>query len=518
MEDKAATINITLEKNYDSEFCGSIPLHLVNLIQPHGMLLVLDKAQLIIKQASENSEQFLQISLDELLEQPLSTFLSKEQVDEIQAKIASQGNHGKIPYTLSFKAKEKLIDFTAIVHPSEDYVLVELEENTIKSSEIPFIGLYQHIKYITSLLKQAASTAEVAQTAAVELKKLTGFDRVLVYQFDPQWNGIVIAQAKEEDMLDYMDLRFPASDVPKQSRDLYFSNPYRLIPTRSYTPVRLIPIINPLTQRFTDLSDCNLRSVATVHLEYLKNLGITASMSLPLIINNKLWGLISCHHKTEMNPSYEMRSALELLSGILSAQLANKENEKAIMLRAQLRGIHAQIVEQLYSSPSFAEGLMSGTPYLHDLLSLTGAAILFEGGVWTSGNTPQHQEIKELVSWLRRNKIESVFATDNIGKDYGRSKEYKDIASGLIVLPINVDQGEFILGFRPEVLQTVSWGGDPNKAIQMEADGKTYHPRNSFETYKEIVKHTSLPWREEELEAAAALRSAVLEKIIKESY
>ncbi|PRY10197.1 GAF domain-containing protein [Pontibacter ummariensis] len=511
-------VNVTIDQNYDSEFCGSIPLHLVNLIQPHGMLLVLDKPELRIRQASANVESFLSISVDDLLGQPLSSYLPASQYEDLQAKMAQQDSPDKIPLSLVIKVAEKDVAFTALLHPREEHVLLELEENTTPGTQESFISLYQHIKYITTLLKQTANTQEIAQLVAAEIKKFTGFDRVLVYQFDPQWNGIVIAQAKEKDMDDYMDLRFPASDVPKQARDLYFTNPYRLIPTRDYTPVRLIPVVNPLTQRFTDLGDSNLRSVAPVHLEYLANMNIVASMSLPLIINDNLWGLISCHHKTAKNPSYELRSALELLSGIVSAQIAAKEREQAILLQARLRGLHGRLLEQLYTSPGLAEGLLDGATNLQELLNLTGAAVLFEGSSQTSGNTPGKQEMKELVSWLRRNHKDKVYVTDQLPKHYPQSKGYKDVASGLIALPLNAEQGEYILGFRPEVLQTVNWGGNPNQAIQLEPDGKSYHPRNSFATYQETVKHTSLAWSEEEVEAGETLRNAVLEKILKERY
>ncbi|MCJ8165039.1 GAF domain-containing protein [Pontibacter sp. E15-1] len=518
MEKTTATVNVTMDKNYDSEFCGSIPLHLVNLIQPHGVLLVLDTVDLRIMQASENVVQHFSMEMDSLLEKPLSQFLPENQYSDLKAKVESQGFKDKIPFSLTFLLQGQPKHFTALVHPKEAYVLVELEENDPDSTEASFIGLYQQIKYVTGLLKQAGTTQEVADIAATEVKKLTSFDRVLLYQFDPQWNGIVIAQAKEPDMDDYMDLRFPASDVPKQARDLYFSNPYRLIPTRSYEPVRLIPIINPMTQRFTDLSDCNLRSVATVHLEYLANLNVMASMSLPLIIENKLWGLVSCHNKTPICLNYEQRSSLELLSGIISAQLAGKEREKTILLRAGLHSIHAQLLEQLYRGASFTDGLLSGSPNILQLLGLTGAAVLYDGNVWTSGETPDKEELKKLAGWLRRNKSDKLIATDRLPHQYAQSQEYKELASGLIALAINADQGEYILGFRPEVLQTVSWGGNPNQAIQMEADGKSYHPRNSFATYQETVKFTSLPWEPEVLDAAEVLRSAVLEKIIKEKY
>lgn len=517
MTNQAAPHNITISTNYDSEMCGSIPLHLVNLVQPHGVLLILDKKDLRVLQVSENVETFLAVSVEELLGKSLSEYLSEEKHEEIISKINTQATLEKIPFTLPFITHGKEKVFTAVILPQEEYIVVELEESKNVSPEY-FVGLYQHIKYVTTLLKQASTSEVLAQRFTEEFKKITGFDKVMVYQFDQQWNGIVIGQAKEDDMDDYMGLRFPASDVPKQARDLYFRNPYRLIPTRDYTPVKLIPVINPVTQRFTDLSESNLRSVAKVHLEYLANMKITASMSLPIIIEDKLWGLISCHHKTAKYPGYELRSAMELLSGILSAQLEAKQRVEDMGLRVQLRSIHVKLMEQLYTSSNFAEGILEGETSIEDLLSLSGAVVSYEGNIWTSGTTPDKQEVKDLLSWLRRNKTNGVFATTSLPAEYPHSKDYRAVASGLIAMPINAEQGDFILGFRSEIIQTVNWGGNPNNAIQMEPDGKTYHPRNSFEIYKETIKNTSAPWLQEELAAADTLRNAILEKLIKERY
>jgi len=517
MEKPAAPVNISFGKDYDSELCGSIPLHLINLVQPHGILLVLDKENLHILQASENVETLLSVAPDELLGQPFSTFLAPGQYEEILAKMGQHDTQDKIPFTVTLKVKGRDVSFSALVLQQQEYVLVELEKDE-PAKEESFIRLYQQIKYITSLLKQANSCQEIARLAVEELKRFSGFDRVLVYQFDQRWNGIVIAQAKEEDMDDYLGLRFPASDVPKQARDLYFRNPYRLIPSREYTPVKLVPILNPLTQRFTDLSESNLRSVAKVHLEYLANMKVMASMSLPIIIDNKLWGLISCHHKSAKYPGYSMRSAMELLCGILSAHLEARQREENMALRVHLRSIHVKLVEQLYSSTHFADGLLGGSSNLLELLSISGAAVVYEGNTWTHGQTPDPREIKELASWLRRNKHDGLFSTDTLPNDYPHSNGYKEIASGLIAMPINAEQGEFILGFRPEVSQTISWGGNPDQAIQMEPDGKSYHPRNSFAIYQQTVKNTSMPWLQEELIAAEVLRNAVLEKILKDRY
>lgn len=518
VQNSTPAIEITASKNYDSEFCGSIPLHLVNLIQPHGILLVADIAELRLVQASENIETRFSISLDELLEKPLSHFLSLAQFEDVKEKIVSGSREEKIPLSLDFAIQGKTVAFTVLIHIHARYIIMELEEIPAHTPQASFNSLYQQIKYITSTLKQASTTLQLADIAVKQLKKFSGFDRIMIYQFDSLWNGTVIAEAKEEDMDSYLDLRFPASDVPKQARDLYFKNPYRLIPTRNYTPVRLIPVLNPLSLQFTDLSDCNLRSVAPVHLEYLTNLHICASMSLPIIIEDRLWGLISCHHKSDKNLSYEQRSALEIISGIISVQLAAKEKEKTILLRAKLSATVAKIVEQLYSRANFMDALLDKSAHVLDLLSLTGAALIYDDSIHTIGSTPKEEAMTELTAWLRRKGLEQLFVTDTLPKLYEASKPYKDLASGLMALPLNTQQGEYLLGFRPEVLQTVSWGGNPNEAIQLEKDGKTYHPRHSFAIYQETVKHTSLPFHKEEIAAAEFLRNVLIERLLKDKH
>ncbi|MGV3504069.1 MAG: GAF domain-containing protein [Adhaeribacter sp.] len=513
----SSSIRVPIEKNFDSEFCGSLPLHLVNLIQPHGLLLVLEKKEYRIIQLSQNAQAWFNLPAEDLLDQPLSDFISHESFADIQAKAGNQSHQVQVPFSFTFTANGRSLPVSALVHPKEEHLLIEMEQQPSGLPPNSFIALYQQVKYLTSLMKQAPDKESLAQLMAREFRTLSGFDRVLVYQFDPSWNGIVIGQDKVADMEDYLHLRFPASDVPRQARELYFRNPFRLIPNRDYEPVGMVPVINPHTQRFTDLADCSLRSVAKVHLEYMANMQIKASMSLPIIIGEQLWGLISCHHKSPSNPSYEMRSALELLAGIFSAQLEARERETAMGLQVQLKAVFAQLLDHLYSQQNLAEGLLTGTMLL-DLFGLSGAALLYDGEVYTSGTTPGTQEMKELAFWLRRQEIGQVYATDSLPRHYARSQDYKEVASGLLAVAIHPEQGEYLLGFRSEVEQTIAWGGNPHQAIQVAADGKTYHPRNSFAVYRETVKHTSLPWEAAELEVAATLRSTVLEKIIKNNY
>jgi light-regulated signal transduction histidine kinase (bacteriophytochrome) len=281
-------------------------------------------------------------------------------------------------------------------------------------------------------------------------------------------------------------------------------------------PAKLIPVVNPVTKNFTDLSECNLRSVPAVHIEYLKNMGVGASMSTPIIIQNRLWGLISCHHKTSKFLNYEMRSAFELLSDIVSVQLAAKENEADLLHQSELNTIHARLLEQIYAEKNFVNGLTKHHSLLLDLFKIQGAAIVYDGRMDLIGQTPQPEEVKDLVKWLQLYNVEKVFATHTLSDVFSQSATYKDTASGVIALPVSVQKGNFILGFRPEVIQTIEWGGNPNQAIQFEPDGKTYHPRNSFAIWKETVKQASIPWSAQEVNAAEMLRTSILERILRD--
>jgi light-regulated signal transduction histidine kinase (bacteriophytochrome) len=287
---------------YDSEFCGSIPLHLINLIQPHGALLVLNKDTLVVAQVSENVTDLLATAPEGLLGRPLADLLPGAQLEELREKIDRWGIRDRIPMDLSLATPRGEVRYRASVHPKSNYVLLELEP-VATDAEASFMRAYQEVKYITAAIKEGSDAKAVCQIAALEIKQLSGFDRVMIYQFDYLWNGTVIAEARENDLEPYYGLRFPASDVPRQTRELYYRNPYRLIPDRDFAPVRLRPVVNPLTRAFTDLSESTLRGVPNVHVEYLRNMDVMASMSTPIIIDNRLWGLISCHHKTAGSPT-----------------------------------------------------------------------------------------------------------------------------------------------------------------------------------------------------------------------
>ncbi len=505
-----------VQQNYDSEFCGSVPLNYINLIQPHGILLVLQKSSLRILQVSENCSRIINLPAGEIVNRSLEDFIGKNQVAELQEKIQrwEAGNHLQFSFTWNAAGTKKQFSVTA--HLKQENLLLELEEIKNENHADSFIHIYQEISYIIAALKEAGSIEDIEEVAAAELKRLSGFDRVMIYKFDEAWNGTVMAEALEDGMHPYLGLRFPASDVPKQARELYFRTPYRLIPDVNAGSVKLYPVMNPLTRSLSDISDCVLRGVPMVHIEYLNNMEVGASMSTPIIVGNQLWGLISCHHRQPKGISFELRSSFEIVSGIISAQLSARQMEKHFRYRESLHKQELSLVERLYGRQGLENALLERPSALLDLLEVSGVVIITEDSYETTGEVPEQKLVRNLVKWLSRFNRDKVFVTDSLPEMFNEAGKYKDVASGLISLQISAGK-QYILGFRPELVRYVNWGGNPNEVIKMEEDGKKYHPRNSFKLWKEQVEYTSEPWSPEVLQVADNLRTSVLDKIIREN-
>ncbi|MBS1602122.1 MAG: GAF domain-containing protein [Bacteroidetes bacterium] len=493
--------------NYDSELCGKVPIHLINTVQPYGVLLVLDRETLAISQVSENTTGIFGLSAAEMIRTRLDAHISAPTAIALQL-LASGKNSDRIPQVWAIGDKK----YPAIVHIKKNHILVELEaqaheEETLRS----FVSVYQEIKYSMALIESATSTTDVCAIAARELRRLSGFDKVMIYRFDKEWNGTVIAEELGSDMEAYLGFTFPASDIPKQARDLYLRNPYRFIPDRDYQPVKLHPVINPVTHSFTDLSDCNVRGVAPVHLEYLANMGVVASMSTRILNNDRLWGLIACHHKTARNLNFELCSIFELLSNVISARMHTLQNKEKHDSYTRTHHSYARIIEQIFETSNIPRALQQGDTTILELFRASGAAVTHNGELTTQGSLPDRDSLDELLLWLHTRRLTRSYQTDHLSGQFDHAAPYMDTASGLLAIPFNPSKEEYVLLFRPEVKKVIDWGGDPAGRIVYENDGLSYHPRSSFHAWRETVSGTSLPWAEEELSIAETLRSFLYE-------
>ncbi len=496
-------------------FCDQQPLQFTGRIQPHGVILVVSKHDFTIVQVSENIGILFGMEPADLLNNPLKNFLSQESLLEIEQKNKISFNKINQSLSITFKIINKSLTYLSMVHEKDECIIIEIEfKNLIQDKEYKFSSVFQQLQLVMSAINVAKSIKEIASIAATQIKEITGFDKVMIYSFDEEWNGTVIGEEMNEGMENYLGLKFPASDVPKQARDLYLNSPYRIIPNREYVPSKLIPEINPVTGNVTNLSDCRLRSVIPVHLEYLKNMNVMASMSTRIIQKEKLWGLIACHHRAEKYLSFEECSILEFLSNVISSKLSSIINLFSQEKNVKLNSLYNQLTDHIGSNDNLIAVLKRNNKSLLSMLGADSVAICWNGEIETIGKTPGIEEIKKIRDWLTNKGLSKVFHSDSLTQVFDQAFGYADVASGLLSLPIQPYEGNYILAFRSEAIKNITWGGNPGEVIIFEKNSTKYHPRNSFQIWKETVRNICIPWPADEIAIAERFRNAIVERTL----
>ena len=494
--------------------CDQEPIHISGHIQPHGVIFVVKEPQLKILQISNNTFQFFGLHPSSLINNDLSVLFDPIQLENLKSCLANENLKTVNPLKLTIGTTYNPEVFDCILHRNEGLLLIEIEPANSKNNLSAF-SFYHSVKITISKIQSTDTLQDLCQTIVTEVRKITGFDRVMVYKFDPEGNGSVIAEDKQDNLSPFFGLRYPTSDIPKQARKLYSENWLRLIPEINYKPVELVPSNNPLTNQPLDLSFSILRSVSPIHIEYLQNMGVAASMSISLMKNQKLWGLIACHHYSPKHISYEVRAACEFIGQVMSLELEFKEGNEDYDYRLELKSIQAKLLENISKAENLSEALVKSQQSLLELVSATGAAVLFGENCYLVGKTPEQEALKYLVGWVQKNLTGEVFHTDSLSKFYESAEQLKDTASGCLAIAISPSQKIYVLWFRPEVIKTVNWAGNPNKPVEIDSDGNLrLSPRKSFELWKQTVKYTSLPWKECEIEAAIELRNSMINIVL----
>ncbi len=502
--------------NYDNDNCSLTPLHLINVIQSYGALLVLHPDTHTVIQASQNLEHYIGVTGASVLGRNLNALLTPASAGRFEKLLRLKAAGEQLPEELVFESNGNLFPTRVLLHHTPAGGLFEIEALESQKAPASFASLYKDLKQIIAAINVANTLDEVAHCALRELKHLTGFDRLMMYRFDEEWNGTVIAEVLEEGMEPYLGLCFPGSDIPRIARDLYIRNPYRHISDRNYEPVKLLPVINPVTNAFTDLSACNLRGVAAVHLEYMANMGVMASMSTRILYQDRLWGLISCHHNEVRHLSYEELAIFELLSSIISTKIVSLQNTTDSAQMMELQQVQALIMEKLLLNKGLKEGLQKEGENLCNLLQTDGVALIRKNTVFKMGTTPDNTQMEELVFWLQLNHTEKTMSWHKLAEAYEPAADFTDVASGLISLPIRPEEGEYLLGFRAEQLQHVHWGGNPEKAVAFEEDGSGLHPRSSFKSWQQTVQGTAVRWTEPQLIVAERFRHFMQDYLLRQ--
>jgi light-regulated signal transduction histidine kinase (bacteriophytochrome) len=487
--------------------CDREPIHIPGSIQPHGVLLVVDPRSLEVLQAA--GDPALIGAAGPLAGRAVADLLPPAAMRRI---LAAPGPHGE---SLGHAIEATLPDGRAIdlvLHRSPAGLLLEIEPREAAGGHAAPLGTVQAM---IRCLQPASTLRDACQAAAEEVRRVTGFDRVMVYRFQPDGSGAVIAEARHAAAPSFLDLHYPASDIPRQARALYLRNWVRLIPDARYTPAPLVPPVSPLTGEPTDLSACGLRSVSPLHLAYLANMGVRASMSLSLVRDGALWGLIACHHDTPHHVPAALRSACELFAHMFSLQIAAREQAEDFALADRLQRGHAALVRAMAEEPDLARGLARHRAALLDLIDSEGVALLHDGTLSTIGRVPPEPALRELLAWAAPRAADGVLALEELGAAWPPAASLADCAAGVLVLSISREPRDCLVWFRPELPRRITWAGDPAKPVEITDQGARLSPRRSFDAWQETVRGRSRPWRAIEVDAARALRVALLEVVLR---
>lgn len=490
----------------DLSTCDREPIHVPGAIQPHGVLLALDDAQTVVM-VSANIGSMLGTSREHALGAGLGDLLGAAAAEQVSARIADWTPAEPLILTLPGDLGGVLAgeEVDVSMHRSGGRVVVEIESLGRPRSTLLS---YQSARSAMSRLAARRRVDGLVRQLAVEIRSLTEFDRVMVYRFDRSWNGEVVAEERRGDLNPFLGLHYPASDIPAQARRLYTVNWTRLIADVGYQPVHLEPVLDPATGEPLDLTQSTLRSVSPIHLEYLSNMGVTASMSVSIVIDGQLWGLVACHHYSGPHrPSRDARSAAEFLGQVASTQIAELERaqarEDALSVQATLGRISARVTG---SDEAPLEQLIND-PELLTLVRASGVAMCFGNEVTTCGDVPDEGALRRIASFLLSEPYGEPAASESLPELDGALGLVADVAAG--ALGIGSAPDSWIIWLRPELPEIVDWGGDPHNKELYAAEGEQARlsPRRSFDLWREVVRGRSLPWEPWELDVVRLLRT-----------
>ncbi len=487
-----------MNESIDLTACEHEPITIPGLVQPHGVLLVLRGTGLTVVQASANSPLFLGVAPSVMLGQPVGRWFDEASANRL-GEVALRDDPDRANPLLLVGRVGPNDRFDGILHRCGADLILELEQGQTGA-------VMTSVRGALPRLQEALTEAEVCWIAAKEARHLTGFDRVMVYRFAPDWSGEVVAEDRADGADSYLGTHFPASDIPKQARELYTRKLLGLIPDVDYSPVPLLSLEEgpPL-----DMSQCVLRSVSPIHLEYLRNMGVAATLTISLVIRGKLWGMIACHHGKPWFGPFALRQDCQFLGQVTAAQIGTCAAAATQAYRFKRTDMLAKLLEQIAAVGDFASGLTQGQPNLLSFIESTGAVVLFDEVCMSVGSVPSDAFLIKLRDWLIAHSGETLFATHALPLLYPPSREWKSIASGVMAVQVLPEHGCYALWFRPEVVRTVTWAGDPNKPVSVEDGHARLSPRKSFEAWKQTVECQSHPWTEDEIDSAAELRNTL---------
>lgn len=501
--------------NLDLTNCDKEKIHQINYIQGHGAFVVVTPLDMKIHNASENFLEFFKHknNVQFCIGKKLNEYVSNEVVKKIQDRLRDGSISSNKQGRLSHQGEALLDIFMYQIR--DNYFGIEFEHlDEMAEQKIPSEEL---LNAFVQRMHQSESVSSISHEACKAVRNLTGMDRVMIYKFfPPLMYGEVIAEDKNASSHTFMNHRFPATDIPKPARDLYLRNQVRYIHNSQGPMFEIYPKTDSFKTPL-DMSDSRLRGVSLIHLEYLKNMGVSGSLSIAIIVDNELWGIISCHSSEPVVVSHKKREMCKTIANTLAMGVAMFEKMANQKLELQFFNQFHSLFSKLKSVQDPLDQLFREGNKVLELFNCNGMVLASNEKIDLFGVTPLPSDIKKIWAWLLA-RMESegkhVLATDHLSGERPEFDDLKEHVSGVLAIRMNEVSDTILILMRSEFIETIFWGGDPRKNIDARNYGGVINPRVSFETWTEVLKSHSLPWLKHEVSGVNFFKNLIFDALV----
>ncbi|WP_417683986.1 HWE histidine kinase domain-containing protein [Roseibium sp.] len=488
--------------------CDREPIHLLGGVQDFGCLLAFTP-DWVVSHASDNCAAYTGRHAPDLLGAQACTIFSQDALQTLRSRLQWLHDCDTTERLFGIDLFGSGTPFDAALHLSGHRIIVEIEPCR-QNERIDAISL---VRSMMARLGRAENLDAFLDAAAQQIQSVTGYDRVMVYRFMEDGAGEVVAERAMNNVDSFLGLRYPASDIPRQARALYVKNQFRIIADVNGNVSRIIAPQGDVEP--VDLSLSVLRAVSPIHIEYLRNMGVAASLSISIVVGGELWGLFACHHYSPKQVGFDRRTAAELFSQMFSLELSRRETDELYIHEAHARTVHDKIMAAVSFDGSIFDNLSRYLPLFRDVIECDGVAVWVDGDFACNGECPGEEDMAVLVPYLNSQPESQTYATATLSAELASHPEIARKFPGLLAIPVSRSPRDYLIFFRQERTQQVNWAGNPQKAIQVGPLGDRLTPRKSFELWKEEVRGTAAPWNASDLRIAETLRTTLLEIILK---
>lgn len=503
---------VSPDTKIDLTNCDREPIHILGHVQQFGCLVAVN-SDWLVRHVSTNVKEVLGLDAEAMIGSPLTAFFSEDGIHEIRTRMQQLDGPDAVERLFGIALLQGSdTPFNVAIHYSGSSVIMDVEPQRANART----DYTSYVRPMIERVRKAKTVPELCRIAARQMRALTGFDRVMVYRFAEDQSGEVIAEAVRPNVDSFFGLHYPATDIPQQARILYRRNLLRIISNVNEQVSPIIPERGPEGEPL-DLSMSGLRAVSPIHIEYLKNMGVEASLSVSILHRDDLWGLFACHHYSPRVLPYEIRSAAELFAQLFSFVLGQLLADEASEHFRQVQTLHDQLMAQLAGGQTVRDHFSTIADALSSVIENDGIAAWVDGDFLTIGKTPNREEFMGIVRFLNTTAGSRVYATDRLSEVHPPAQAYVDRAAGLLAVPVSRRPRDYVVLFRQEFTRHVNWAGNPEKPVTLGPNGARLTPRKSFESWQETVNNQSQPWHKAEIAAAEQLRVTLLEVVLRMS-